>query len=62
MKDLAIAALLIAAFLLIALIGSILTAARRADERQASIDDDAEQDADDRALDQEKDRLYGGGW
>ena len=62
MKNLAIAALLITAFLLIVLIGSVLTAARRADERQASIDDDAEQDADDRALDQEKDRLYGGGW
>jgi hypothetical protein len=61
-KNLAIAALLITAFLLIVLIGSVLTAARRADERQASIDDDAEQDADDRALDQEKDRLYGGGW
>lgn len=62
MKDLAIAAVLVGVFLVIVLVGSLIRAARNGDERLAPVDDDAEQDADDRALEQEKDRLYGGGW
>lgn len=62
MKELAIVAVLVAVFLIVVLVGGLLDAARRADEHQASIDDDAQQDADDRALEQEKDRLYGGGY
>lgn len=62
MRTLAIATLLIGVFLIVVIVGSILRAAGTADERHASIDDDAQQDADDRALEQEKDRLYGGGW
>jgi hypothetical protein len=54
------ALVLIAVFL--GIVGATLRLAGRADERHASIDDDVEQAADDRALEQEKDRLYGGGW
>lgn len=56
------ALILIGVFLVIVLVGSLIRAARNGDERLAPVDDDAEQDADDRALEQEKDRLYGGGW
>lgn len=56
------ALILIGVFLIIVLVGSLIRAARNGDERLAPVDDDAEQDADDRALEQEKDRLYGGGW
>lgn len=62
MRTLAIATVLIGVFLIVVIVGSILRAAGSADERHASIDDDAQQDADDAALEREKDRLYGGGW
>ena len=60
MTALITALILIGVFL--GIVGATLRSAGRSDQRLAEIDDDAAQDADDRALEQEKDRLYGGGY
>lgn len=62
MRTLAIATVLVGVFLMVVVVGSILRAAGSADERHASIDDDAQQAADDAEPERGKDRLYGGGW